>query len=82
MEKGAGWVLGATTDFIALGGTSVANGLKFIGADLGINALASMTKEDKPQGNPEEANMVNDKELDDIPMVILPEYREEYGHTP
>jgi hypothetical protein len=61
-----------------LGGTSVASGLKFIGADLGINALASMTKEDKPKSNPEEAKMENDKELDDIPMVILPEYREEY----
>ena len=78
LEKGAGWVLGATTDFIALGGTSVASGLKFIGADLGINVLASMTKADKPKSNPEEAKMENDKELDDIPMVILPEYREEY----
>ena len=77
-EKGLGWGLGATTDFVALGGTSVVNGLKFIGADLTINALASIAKDDKPKNNSAKPKIDNYNMTDDIPMVILPEYREEY----
>ena len=42
VEKGIGWGLGAAADFAAMGGLGggVASGLKFVGADLAINAVA------------------------------------------
>ncbi len=38
LEKGLGVGLGAATDFVALGGSSLLGGLKFVGADLALNA--------------------------------------------
>ena len=84
VEKGAGYALGATADFLTMGGIggSWSSAAKFIGVDLVLNAtmdklsenvetpyIPSNTKAAKPTGK------TNDN---DVPMVILPEYREQY----
>ena len=64
-EKGAGWALGATADFVSTGGMGGGWGsaVKFVGVDVALNAgLDAMSKSD-------------DK---DIPLIIAPEYREDY----
>ena len=91
-EKGAGLALGATTDFLSSGGFggSWGTAAKFVGADVALSAVAD--KVDKstevaytpkgspaskgsnaPSGKPNETNADSD-----VPMIILPEYREQY----
>lgn len=64
LEKGIGWAVGAAADLAAFGGFSggFANGLKFVGADLAINAAIEGV-ENKHKS---------------IPSVIFPEYADEW----
>ena len=59
VEKGIGWGLGAAADFATMGGLGggVAGGLKFVGADLALNAVI-----DKVDGHQRKA----------VPKVIAP----------
>ena len=64
-EKGTGWALGATADFLATGGMGSGWGtaVKFVGFDVALNAgMDALSK----------------TEDDGVPMVVLPEYRKEY----
>jgi len=63
-EKGIGWGLGAAADFATLGGLSggIAGGLKFVGADLAINAVVDSV----------------DSKRKEVPSVVLPGHEEEW----
>ena len=63
IEKGVGWGLGAAADLMTMGAGGIASGLKFVGADLAINAVI---------------DTVDAKQRQDIPSVVLPEYREQW----
>ena len=65
VEKGIGWGLGATADFLTMGGLSggVASGLKFVGADLALNAVIDTAEA---------------KQRKDVPSVVLPGHEEEW----
>ena len=63
--KGTGWALGATADLLTTGGLGSGWGTaaKFVGVDVALNAgIDTLGKSTD----------------DDVPMVIAPEYREEY----
>ena len=50
IEKGAGWVLGATADSVMLGGVgSWATLAKFVGTDVAISAVANYLESKKPE---------------------------------
>lgn len=50
IEKGAGWVLGATTDTVMLGGVgSWATLARFVGTDVAISAVADHLESQKPE---------------------------------
>ena len=50
IEKGAGWVLGATADSVMLGGVgSWATPAKFVGTDVAISAVANHFESKKPE---------------------------------
>lgn len=75
LEKGVGWGLGAAADFVTMGGTGVASGLKFVGVDLALNAaLSTKEKKEQPMGQQTEGN----KERPKVPLVIAPGHEEEY----
>ena len=65
MEKGIGWGLGAAADFATMGGLGggVVSGLKFVGADLAINAVI---------------DTVDASQRKDVPKVIAPGHEEEW----
>ena len=65
VEKGIGWGLGAAADFLTMGGMGggVASGLKFVGADLAINAVI---------------DTVDAQQRKDVPKVIAPEHEQEW----
>lgn len=65
VEKGIGWGLGAAADFVAFGGMGggVASGLKFVGADLALNAVI---------------DTVDAHERKAVPKVIAPGYEQEW----
>ena len=65
VEKGIGWGLGAAADFASMGGLGggVVSGLKFVGADLAINAVI---------------DTVDASQRKDVPKVIAPGYEEEW----
>ena len=65
VEKGVGWGLGATADFLTMGGLSggVVSGLKFVGADLALNAVI---------------DTVDARQKKDVPSVVLPGHEEEW----
>ena len=65
VEKGIGWGLGAAADFVTLGGFSggIAGGLKFVGADLAVNAVI---------------DTVDASQRKDVPKVIAPGHEEEW----
>ena len=68
VEKGIGWGLGAAADLATMGGLGggVVSGLKFVGADLALNAVIDTV--DKRQG----------KQQADVPKVILPGHEQEW----
>ena len=65
VEKGIGWGLGAAGDFATMGGLGggVVSGLKFVGADLAINAVI---------------DTVDASQRKDVPKVIAPGHEEEW----
>ena len=65
VEKGIGWGLGAAADFMAFGGMGggVASGLKFVGADLALNAVI---------------DTVDVQQRKDVPKVIAPGHEQEW----
>ena len=65
VEKGIGWGLGAAADFATMGGLGggVAGGLKFVGADLALNAVI---------------DTVDAQQRKDVPKVIAPGYEQEW----
>ena len=65
VEKGIGWGLGAAADFATMGGLGggVISGLKFVGADLAINAVI---------------DTVDASQRKDVPKVIAPGHEEEW----
>ena len=67
VEKGIGWGLGAAADFATMGGLGggVVSGLKFVGADLAVNAVIDTV--DAHQR----------KEID-VPKVIAPGHEQEW----
>ena len=71
VEKGIGWGLGAAADFMAFGGMGggVASGLKFVGADLALNAVI---------------DTVDAQQRKDVPKVIAPGHEQEWidANTP
>ena len=83
VEKGAGYALGATADFLTMGGFggSWSSAAKFVGVDLALNATMDKLSENietpYTPSNPKAAKPTS-KTNDDVPMVILPEYREQY----
>ena len=83
VEKGAGYALGATADFLTMGGFggSWSSAAKFVGVDLALNATMDKLSENietpYTPSNPKAAKPIS-KTNDDVPMVILPEYREQY----
>ena len=65
VEKGIGWAAGATADLLTMGGlgSGVAGGLKFVGADLALNAVI---------------DTVDAQQRRDVPKVIAPGHEEEW----
>lgn len=65
LEKGTGYVLGAATDYLTMGGIggSITGAAKFIGVDLAMNVAI------------EKAEAAEDN---DVPLIIAPEHRAEY----
>lgn len=65
VEKGIGWGLGAAADFASMGGLGggIVNGLKFVGADLALNAVI---------------DTVDAQQRKDIPKVIAPGHEQEW----
>lgn len=88
VEKGAGYALGATADFLTMGGFggSWSSAAKFVGVDLALNTVmdkATENIETPYTSSSSKANKPVNKGgatggKDDVPMVILPEYREQY----
>jgi hypothetical protein len=92
VEKGAGFVLGATADYLSFGGVggTLTGGAKFVGVDLALNAVLDKATENIdtsfPSSNPgttpkptkptTKNNTITSD--DDVPMIIAPEYREQY----
>ena len=76
LEKGIGMGIGAAADFLAFGGTSVGGALKFVGADLAVNAVLSPTgKQGAGQGNEKEQR---EGKYKDVPLVVMPGHEEEW----
>ena len=65
VEKGIGWGLGAAADFATMGGLGggVASGLKFVGADLALNAVI---------------DTVDQHQRKAVPKVIAPGHEQEW----
>ena len=65
VEKGIGWGLGAAADFATMGGLGggVAGGLKFVGADLALNAVI---------------DTVDAHQRKSVPKVIAPGHEQEW----
>ncbi|MEE1080262.1 MAG: hypothetical protein U0L19_03950 [Bacteroidales bacterium] len=86
IEKGAGYVLGATADYLSLGGVggTLTGGAKFVGVDLALNAVLDKATENidtsYPTSKPMKPTTKNNTATgdDDVPMIIAPEYREQY----
>ena len=84
LEKGTGYALGATADFLSMGGFGGgwSSAAKFVGVDVGLNAAldhfggstdytptgSKVTSDGKKKSSGET----------DVPMIIAPEYREQY----
>ncbi len=65
VEKGIGYAMGAAADLVSMGGlgSGVAGGLKFVGADLALNAVI---------------DTVDAHQRRDVPKVVAPGHEEEW----
>ena len=88
VEKGAGYALGATADFLTMGGFggSWSSAAKFIGVDLALNATMDKLSENVETpyipSNPKATKPTSKTNAvggdDYVPMIIAPEYRDQY----
>ena len=90
IEKGAGYVLGATVDYLSFGGIggSLTGAAKFVGVDLALNAAmdkvsGGVDTSYTPSGHEGKSTKQTAKTTtavgdDDVPSIIAPEYREQY----
>ena len=86
IEKGAGYVLGATADYLSFGGVggTLTGAAKFVGVGLALNAVLDSATENidtsYPASKPMKPTTKNNTATgdDDVPMIIAPEYREQY----
>ena len=88
VEKGAGYVLGATADYLTMGGIggSWSGAAKFVGVDLALNATMDKLSENietpYTPSNPKAIKPTSKTNAvggdDYVPMIIAPEYREQY----
>ena len=90
VEKAAGLMLGATADYLSFGGIggTLTGGAKFVGVDLALNgAMDKMTANIDTSYTPASPGAKPSKPTaktnattgdDDVPMIIAPEYREQY----
>ena len=88
VEKGAGYALGATADFLTMGGFggSWSSAAKFVGVDLALNATMDKLSENVETpyipSNPKATKPTSKTNAvggdDYVPMIIAPEYREQY----
>ena len=88
VEKGAGYVLGATADYLTMGGIggSWSGAAKFVGVDLALNATMDKLSENietpYTPSNPKATKITSKTNAvggdDYVPMIIAPEYREQY----
>ena len=80
LEKGTGYALGATADFLSMGGFGGgwSSAAKFVGVDVGLNAALDHfggSTEYTPTGT---KFAPDGKKKPDVPLIIAPEYREQY----
>ena len=80
LEKGTGHALGATADFLSMGGFGGgwSSAAKFVGVDVGLNAALDHfggSTEYTPTGT---KVAPDGKKKPDVPLIIAPEYREQY----
>ena len=80
LEKGTGYALGATADFLSMGGFGGgwSSAAKFVGVDVGLNAALDHfggSTEYTPTGTKVTPEC---KKKPDVPLIIAPEYREQY----
>ena len=80
LEKGTGYALGATADFLSMGGFGGgwSSAAKFVGVDVGLNAALDHfggSTEYTPTGT---KFAPDGKKKPDVPLIIAPEYRELY----
>lgn len=78
LEKGVGLGVGAAADFLAFGGVGGVGGvLKFVGADLALNAVLSPSSSNKKEE--QEKKVIERKgKYKDVPLVVLPGHEEEW----
>ena len=80
LEKGTGYALGATADFLSMGGFGGgwSSAAKFVSVDVGLNAALDHfggSTEYTPTGT---KVAPDGKKKPDVPLIIAPEYREQY----
>ena len=84
LEKGTGYALGATADFLSMGGFGGgwSSAVKFVGVDVGLNTALDHfggSTEYTPAGTKVTAEGKKKPSGEtDVPMIIAPEYREQY----
>ena len=92
LEKGVGWGLGATADFLTLGGPftmGVGAGVKFVGVDLALNATMdaldkrsaeqeTAQKKGKEESQTKQTKTAETKPRPNVPLVIAPGHEEAY----
>ena len=83
LEKGTGYALGATADFLSMGGLGGGwtKGAKFVGVDLGLNvALDKLTpaSDGIPATQPATGQKGKKNDEEYVPFIIAPEYVEQY----
>ena len=79
LEKGVGLGVGAAADFLAFGGAGgVGGALKFVGADLALNAVLSPSPSEKKEVEQEKKVIEREGKYKDVPLVVLPGHEEEW----
>ncbi len=87
LEKGTGYALGATADFLSMGGFGGGWGgfgggwssaAKFVGVDVGLNAALEHFGGSTEYTSTGTKVTPEGKKKPDVPLIIAPEYREQY----
>ena len=79
LEKGVGLGVGAAADFLAFGGGGgVGGALKFVGADLALNAVLSPSQSENKNEDQEKKVIEREGKYKDVPLVLLPGHEEEW----